>query len=108
MCVFCFVTVGIGQMAGLKLTSATTIIPVSLDIVKRESVKYFTQNPQNSKAYTGNLYTPSHCKMEYGSGKFVFMGIMKFDRMQLRCAPTYEDFQELQRTSKLKGTALCT
>ena len=95
-------------MLDLKQTSAVNIIPVSLDMMKRQSSKYFTKDPYNANKYSGQLYTPSQCKMHFGHGKFVFMGKMKFNKMQLRCAPTYEDFQELQRTSKLKGTALCT
>lgn len=95
-------------MLDLKQTSAVNIIPVSVDMMKRQSSKYFTKDPYNANKYSGQLYTPSQCKMHFGHGKFVFMGKMKFNKMQLRCAPTYEDFQELQRTSKLKGTALCT
>lgn len=83
-------------------------IPVSLDLVKQQSVKHFTKRSVADKTYTGQLYFPGQCKIQHGKGKFVFMGKIKFDKAELRCAPTYDEFVDLQRTSKLKGTTLCT
>lgn len=95
-------------MLDVKPTTAANIIPVSLDLIKRQSVKHFTRDPVKTNKFSGFIYTPAQCKMHYGAEKFVFMGKMKFGKAKLRCAPTYDDFYDLQQASKLKGTLLCS
>lgn len=95
-------------MIEVKSTAAANIIPVSLDLIKQQSVKYFTKDLMRKSAYNGQIYTPAQCKIKYGAGNFIFMGKMKFGKAELYCAPTYEDFYDLHRDSKLKGTLLCT
>lgn len=108
MCLFLSFAVAIGRMVDLKATTASNIIPVTLDFIKQQSEKYFSKDPKHPNKYAGQIYSPSQCKMQYGPEKFIFMGKMKFGRAQLRCAPTYDEFQDLQRASKLKGTTLCS
>lgn len=105
---FLMFSVAIGSMLAVKTTTVANIIPVSLDLIKQQSIKYFTKNPIQTNKYSGQIYTPAQCKMHYGAGRFVFMGKMKFGKAELRCAPTYEDFHDLQRASKMKGTLLCS
>lgn len=94
-------------MDSIQPTQSANIIPVSLNMVKQQSTNYFTKK-NSYKVYKGQIYTPPQCSMQYGRDKFVFMGKIKFNKAELVCAPLYEDFAELQRTSKLKGTTLCS
>ncbi|XP_067929833.1 meteorin-like protein [Watersipora subatra] len=100
--------VAIGHVTAIDSSPAANRLSVKIDMLKQQSSKYFKKHQEADKYYTGKLYTPSHCKMEHSNDKFVFMGKIKFNRAELVCAPTYEDFADLQKRSKLKGTTLCS
>ena len=104
-----YFVVAIGRMTDVTPTTVHTKLDLSLDFIKQGSMEYFTKDyNKNTKVYKGQIFAPSKCGMQYGPGKFVFMAKVQFGKAHLRCAPTYNDFHNLQRTSKLKGAALCT
>lgn len=83
-------------MSTVQKTASDNIIPVTIKL-QQQSTPYFKRSGE--LYHKGNIYFPSQCPMESGKQIFIFMGKMKFGRAELRCAPTLEEFQDIEQKS---------